>query len=304
MNETEYAKILSFLSGTYIYSPEENLSNLRRKMKKFALGESTKFGNLYFIQKKEEKRRLPTENASVDINDWKQGIDYNDVPTCIITQQNVIKENDVQLLVKNAHIETGCGGRNRMRFYLQRFYIKNRDCWINKHSRCLLCDFRKAESEDLPFTPIISTHPFERMQFDFTFFKKKPIFTLIDHFTKYAFATLTTTRTTSNVIEMLAKNVNEIKKFGDVKFKLFQSDNGAEFKTNELEEFINSVGAKLIHGSVRHPQSQGCVERFHHTFKSQLQTLLCQDGITLERAIKQSLYIYNTSLHQTVSDLF
>ena len=187
-----------------------------------------------------------------------------------------------------------------MRYVLKKYYIKDRDRWTNEHSRCDLCDFRKAESEDLPFTPIVSSFPFERLQFDFTFFQKKPIFTLVDHFSKYAFAILTTNRTSDNVIEMLRNLTNQIKSFGIVDFCLFQSDNGAEFKTNEMEEFIESLGANLIHGSVRHPQSQGCVERFHHTFKNQIQTLLAQNGMTLERSINQSLFIYNHSLHQTV----
>lgn len=304
MEEEEYQKIVAFLSGKYIFSPNENLSNLRRKMRKFSLGGSTELGNLYYQQIKEERIRIPTAEASIDIANWKNGEDFHDDKQLIVKNCLVIKITDVENVVKTSHLETGCGGRNRMRYTLQKYYIKNRDNWISKFSRCAICDFRKAEPEDQPFTPIHSSLPFERLQFDFTFLKRKPIFTLIDHFTKYAFATLTTNRSSNNVIEMLKKNVKEISNFGLVKFSLFQSDNGAEFRTEDLEEFINSLGAQLIHGSVRHPQSQGCVERFHHTFKSQLLTLLSQDGITLERAINQSIFIYNTSFHQTVCFIF
>ena len=272
MDEEEFSKITSFLDGSYSFLPNENLSNLRRKMRRYSLGSKTEFGELYYIKTKEVKKRVPTDVASKIVKEWKNGVDYNDITSIDVQHLNVIKISDVMLLVQKAHQETGCGGRNRMRYVLKKYYIKDRDRWTNEHSRCDLCDFRKAESEDLPFTPIVSSFPF----------------------------ILTTNRTSDNVIEMLRNLTNQIKSFGIVDFCLFQSDNGAEFKTNEMEEFIESLGANLIHGRVRHPQSQGCVERFHHTFKNQIQTLLAQNGMTLERSINQSLFIYNHSLHQTV----
>ena len=47
---------------------------------------------------------------------------------------------------------------------------------------------------------------------------------------------------------------------------MLQSDNGREF-VNGVVEALKSVypGLKIVHGRVRHSQSQGSVERLNHT---------------------------------------
>ena len=52
---------------------------------------------------------------------------------------------------------------------------------------------------------------------------------------------------------------------------IFQSDNGREFKNNYLITYLSSQKVKLIHGSVRHPQSQGLVERHNRELKNYLE---------------------------------
>ena len=55
MDEEEFSKIKSFLDGSYSFLPNENLSNLRRKMRRYSLGSKTEFGELYYKNKRSEK---------------------------------------------------------------------------------------------------------------------------------------------------------------------------------------------------------------------------------------------------------
>jgi len=53
-------------------------------------------------------------------------------------------------------------------------------------------------------------------------------------------------------------------------FELWQADNGGEFISIVLKEFLKSIGGKEIHSSPRHPQTNGKIERIWSTLKSKL----------------------------------
>jgi transposase InsO family protein len=50
---------------------------------------------------------------------------------------------------------------------------------------------------------------------------------------------------------------------------IIQTDHGSEFGA-EFEDVVKKLGAKLVHGRVRHPQSQGQVESSNKTIKSRI----------------------------------
>ena len=62
---------------------------------------------------------------------------------------------------------------------------------------------------------------------------------------------------------------------------IIQSDNGKEFRSQKLIDFAESIGGKVVHGSLRHPQSQGAVERVHLTVKDILHSLELKSGGTV-----------------------
>ena len=103
MAEEEFSKITSFLDGSYSFLPNENLSNLRRKMRRYSLGSKTEFGELYYIKTKEVKKRVPTDVASKIVKEWKNGVDYNDITSIDVQHLNIIKISDFMLLVQKAH---------------------------------------------------------------------------------------------------------------------------------------------------------------------------------------------------------
>ena len=57
-------------------------------------------------------------------------------------------------------------------------------------------------------------------------------------------------------------------KFG--KCKIFQTDNGTEFKNAELKTFLENEGIKQIFSRPYHSQSNGAVETVHKSVKNYL----------------------------------
>jgi transposase InsO family protein len=47
------------------------------------------------------------------------------------------------------------------------------------------------------------------------------------------------------------------------------SDNGKQFKAKELKEYLRTCGLKQVYTSPHYPQSNGKIERFHRTLKSE-----------------------------------
>ena len=54
------------------------------------------------------------------------------------------------------------------------------------------------------------------------------------------------------------------------KCKIFQTDNGTEFKNAELKTFLEKEGIKHIFSRPYHPQSNGAVEAVHKSIKKYL----------------------------------
>ena len=66
--------------------------------------------------------------------------------------------------------------------------------------------------------------------------------------------------------------------------KILQTDNGGEFKNNNLERFCLENNIKLIHASPFHPQTNGSVEATH----KEIQKYIC-----IEYLKKKLLYFLN-----------
>jgi transposase InsO family protein len=54
-------------------------------------------------------------------------------------------------------------------------------------------------------------------------------------------------------------------------FKIWQSDNGVEFKSEQMKEFVKSIGGrKPVNSTPYHPQTNGHIERLWGTLKPKL----------------------------------
>jgi len=92
--------------------------------------------------------------------------------------------------------------------------------------------------------------------------KYKYAFSCVDHLSKYKWRYPLSDKTALAIKQCLQ---NVFATFGPP--AILQSDNGKEFTNKELDSYLKSFKINLIHGSVRHLQSWGLVERHNHELK-------------------------------------
>ena len=81
------------------------------------------------------------------------------------------------------------------------------------------------------------------------------------------------------------------------------SDNGSQFISGDFRKFLREVGLDHVRTSVRYPQSNGKIERFHRTLKEECLSKQCL--IDLEDARKQiAAYIVNYNTKRLNSALY
>ncbi len=92
-----------------------------------------------------------------------------------------------------------------------------------------------------------------------------------------------------------------LEKYPSAKPRLI-SDNGKQFKAKELKEYLRECGLRQIHTSPHYPQSNGKIERFHRTVKSE--AVRQQSYLSIDDARRQIQayidYYNNVRLHSAV----
>ena len=176
---------------------------------------------------------------------------------------NVKKHFGVQITLGNIRLK-GLSWAN-MANNVRKFISRCPDCVQNKHEPPL----KETKS-------IVPKRPLERLQGDLIHLSTeqitacnknyKYIFSVVDHFSKYKWC-FAIKEKNGKSIEKCLRSV--IATFGTP--SIFQTDNGKEFKNSTLKSFLDSQKIEYINGSVRHPQSQGLVERHNRELKDYLQ---------------------------------
>ena len=152
---------------------------------------------------------------------------------------------------------------------------------------------------------IISYFPLERLELDLTYLSKiypknaskyKYIFSIVDHFSKYAKAYLLVTKEAKEVLNYLKKFIDE---YG--KPNIVQSDNGGEITANIIKNYLKEEGILFINSGVSHPQTNGVVEAFNKNIINKLEyTLLDKNNkFDIEMGILKAEEIYNNVIHTT-----
>ena len=140
---------------------------------------------------------------------------------------------------------------------------------VRKHiATCIDCiEDRNGKAFKVPKI-IQSDWPLERIVIDLWTIPKKMqestppyakyhyVLTCVDHFSKFKWSYLLRDKRPETVL----KNIELVFATYE-KPQILQSDNGKEFYNTVLAEYCKKVGVELIRGSVRHPQSQGVVEK-------------------------------------------
>lgn len=134
--------------------------------------------------------------------------------------------------------------------------------------------------------------------------KKKWILTVIDIFSKKAFATALYAKTailTAEALEnIIQNNFNEIGSYP----KIIQSDNGKEFKNNEVKELMKNINIKFINTPTYMPQANASIERFNRTLKNLIaQNFTKNNNILWVDDLPLLISNYNNSYHSTIKDI-
>lgn len=86
---------------------------------------------------------------------------------------------------------------------------------------------------------------------------------------------------------------------------VLQSDNGGEFRGNELAEFLrkNFPYVKHIFSRPRHPESNGLIERANQTLENRIQSWVQENGGSSDGwadALPQIALVINTTWTRTI----
>ena len=136
----------------------------------------------------------------------------------------------------------------------------------------------------------------------FTAGLKRYIFTAIDVRTRFAFAYAYTTNSSANGNDFLGKLL------GVVPFVIrqVQTDNGSEFE-RYFDKRCQKTGLNHFFNYPKHPQSNGCLERFNRTIQEQFVNLhmdYLDEPATFNAKLMEYLIWYNTERpHRGISKL-
>jgi hypothetical protein len=85
------------------------------------------------------------------------------------------------------------------------------------------------------------------------------------------------------------------------KCKIFQTDNGTEFKNAELKTFLANEGIKQIFSRVYHPQSNGAVEAVHKDVRKYLITEYNKKKkkFNIEISLEEFIIYHNNNIHSS-----
>ena len=124
----------------------------------------------------------------------------------------------------------------------------------------------------------------------------KWLLTVIDIFSKYAWAQPVKSKTAVHVQEAFRK----IFETGRTPNRLLQTDEGNEFQSAEMTRFFNSINIHQF--AVKSPYKAGIVERFNRTLRSRMQRYFTAKNTHRWIEVLPSLLTaYNKSHHRTIN---
>jgi len=284
---------------------EIELSKPRTKLHRKIYPPSRNNGNAYneifqyYTEKKIPERFLPLAMHQKRFQNWVKDIkksyslDKVSQNSLSLSRLRFKKENnkeviipyedEIQKIIEYCHKSFGIPVKKHFgikitsgNINLKCFYWANMSTDIYKFiSHCSDCVQIKHEPPLKEKKNIIPKEPLERLQGDLIHLSPEQIsacnknyhyiLSVVDHFSKYKWC-FALKEKKGKAIQKCLESV--ITTFGPP--SIFQTDNGREFKNSTLESFLKSNNIEFINGSVRHPQSQGLVERHNRELKEYL----------------------------------
>ena len=82
------------------------------------------------------------------------------------------------------------------------------------------------------------------------------------------------------------------------------SDNGPGYLSQQFSEYLRLVGVRHIIASPYHPQTNGKIERYHHTIKGEIKLVPYEMPGELKKAVKAFIEYYNYQrYHEGLGDV-
>lgn len=82
------------------------------------------------------------------------------------------------------------------------------------------------------------------------------------------------------------------------------SDNGSCYIARDFKEYTKANEIKHIRGRVRHPQTQGKIERYHRSMKNVIKQDVYHSPMELEAALKKFVHYYNYErYHESINNV-
>ncbi|PIK52582.1 hypothetical protein BSL78_10524 [Apostichopus japonicus] len=169
--------------------------------------------------------------------------------------------------------------------------------------QCIACEARREPNPPFraPLEPMIVNKPFERVAADITELPlttngNRYVLVVTDYFTKYINMYALPDQTAETVAQCLFDKYFCEHGISEV----LHTDQGKQFESKLVHRLCKLMGIVKTRTSPYHPQSDGQVERFNRTLKSELSKRLFSTGNQWDKMLNHIAFSYNTSVHSSI----